>query len=331
MSQIRKPRIISPPYTCPRCGFYSENRSKIVYHLFTKRKVCPGIISRIELTDEVKNDVLVNRIYVCPQSVSPVVINNVQVYNNIGTIANLNNCKIDSILNNMDPVKKITKLINIRDDLNISNFENLVCDKLKKRMLIYENEDAPPFEEIDEKSILDLLQDILKANHVEDVSHFYNPKDNNICVRCVDTFEMVNVDECRRLMLEIIQQSTCIYERCIIQKLENKIETRKHEKFLNGYYYMINMCKLEPDTLQYTYNHIMYNKGDPEYNKTPTRVLSPKYSIFFNGNARFVTEEDQDKLLKALNDIIVCSGKINLEIIHTACKENSRYVDQLEQ
>lgn len=55
-----------PQYTCPRCGYSTVQRSHITAHMFQKAKPCPQLHD-IELTEEVKQFVLKNRIYTQPQ------------------------------------------------------------------------------------------------------------------------------------------------------------------------------------------------------------------------------------------------------------------------
>lgn len=50
-------------YVCPRCGYKSHRKSSMYNHFFKKSKSCPATKRLIELTDEVKNYVLNNKIY----------------------------------------------------------------------------------------------------------------------------------------------------------------------------------------------------------------------------------------------------------------------------
>lgn len=51
------------PYTCPRCNYNSDRRCDMVYHLFTAKRICPGVVRDMELTEEIKNSIIRNRIY----------------------------------------------------------------------------------------------------------------------------------------------------------------------------------------------------------------------------------------------------------------------------
>lgn len=51
------------PYTCPRCDFNTSKKSNMHTHLYGLKKVCPGIKSMVELTDDIKQHILDNRVY----------------------------------------------------------------------------------------------------------------------------------------------------------------------------------------------------------------------------------------------------------------------------
>ena len=50
-------------YKCPRCNFQTKKKTDMYRHLYDRKVVCPGIMSAIELSDEVKKYILANRIY----------------------------------------------------------------------------------------------------------------------------------------------------------------------------------------------------------------------------------------------------------------------------
>ncbi len=54
------------PYTCCRCGYKIKHKSCMIKHLYKRNKDCPGTVNDIELTDEIKEKILLNRIYKIP-------------------------------------------------------------------------------------------------------------------------------------------------------------------------------------------------------------------------------------------------------------------------
>jgi hypothetical protein len=53
----------SPEYECPCCGYQTIHKNDMRRHLYNKMKQCPKLLHDIELTDEIKEYILQNRIY----------------------------------------------------------------------------------------------------------------------------------------------------------------------------------------------------------------------------------------------------------------------------
>jgi hypothetical protein len=51
------------PYTCPCCGYTTTNKTDMRRHLYSNIKSCPKLLNDIELTDEIKDYILANRVY----------------------------------------------------------------------------------------------------------------------------------------------------------------------------------------------------------------------------------------------------------------------------
>lgn len=61
------PRRKLLPYHCPRCGYEIAKKSSMVSHFTTLKKPCPSIENDIDLTKEIKDYVLANKIYKIPK------------------------------------------------------------------------------------------------------------------------------------------------------------------------------------------------------------------------------------------------------------------------
>ena len=54
-------------YGCPRCGYETDIKQSMNLHLYKKKKPCPATVNNIELTDEIKEYILNNRVYKIPE------------------------------------------------------------------------------------------------------------------------------------------------------------------------------------------------------------------------------------------------------------------------
>jgi hypothetical protein len=55
---------LAPQYSCIRCGYSTKQRSHMENHLMKKKRPCPAVKNLIELTIEIKQHILNNRIYI---------------------------------------------------------------------------------------------------------------------------------------------------------------------------------------------------------------------------------------------------------------------------
>lgn len=51
------------PYCCIRCGYQTKFKTSIAKHFYDRAKPCPALVNDIELTEEVKQYILANKIY----------------------------------------------------------------------------------------------------------------------------------------------------------------------------------------------------------------------------------------------------------------------------
>jgi uncharacterized C2H2 Zn-finger protein len=67
---LKKPKKANkkPDYECPRCGYFTYQKTHIKTHLFKNKKPCPASKNLIELTDAIRQHVLENRVYQLPQA-----------------------------------------------------------------------------------------------------------------------------------------------------------------------------------------------------------------------------------------------------------------------
>lgn len=56
----------SRKYQCCRCGYETNNKSNMVHHFKKRVSMCAAVLENIELTDEIKEYILRNRIYKAP-------------------------------------------------------------------------------------------------------------------------------------------------------------------------------------------------------------------------------------------------------------------------
>jgi hypothetical protein len=82
------------PYSCPRCGYQTDRKGYMKGHLYDLKKECPSVIARVELTEDIKQDILKNRVYHIEDTPKPQ--SAFQIINNHNVITNFI-CGIDPL------------------------------------------------------------------------------------------------------------------------------------------------------------------------------------------------------------------------------------------
>ena len=59
----------SPLYECIRCNYTTPQKSNMRRHLYTLTDSCPALKNNIELTPEIKENILANRRYIIPKEI----------------------------------------------------------------------------------------------------------------------------------------------------------------------------------------------------------------------------------------------------------------------
>jgi hypothetical protein len=97
-----------PAYTCPRCGYNTSRKGNIRNHFATK-KACPPSLARIKLTDEIKEQVLLER-HIAPANITSNSHNTYQVSNNTINSHNTYNNHITFMINNHQQIPIDTQM-----------------------------------------------------------------------------------------------------------------------------------------------------------------------------------------------------------------------------
>ena len=62
--ETKHKKRITIPYTCIRCGYNTVDKFLMRRHLFERKNVCPGQVNMIQMTDEIRQCILDNKVYI---------------------------------------------------------------------------------------------------------------------------------------------------------------------------------------------------------------------------------------------------------------------------
>lgn len=260
------------PYKCPRCNYESVVKQNMKYHLNRKR-VCPKV-NDVELTPEIKESILINRIYHIPKQEK---------------ITNITNNNQTIQILNMSPDVKIEKLMshlnkeipNLQDSKYFRRMRNSLITH-KERL----NEDCRSMDDLF-KEIMEFLEDSLQNDE------FYN------CFIASNIFHVYDDDEWQKRTIPkgmkhfIKIMKTMIfdaYEVCLIRQLSNWRIRQKAKDALKEYYSFICSFDNIPTFLEERNNDnkLLYNKNEPQYDNEnySSFVILDELQILWNNIER---------------------------------------------
>lgn len=320
-------------YVCPRCSYTTVKRANIITHLERKRPCAD--INHLELTEEIKEIVLRNRIYHPPKedvNVKPTMnVTNNNVITNIQNIIN----------NNMTPVEKLMKyaeykdidLIPLDEDLN-DRYANLKY-KLKKA-----NESSgsastsstfastsaststsassrPYNHELRSKDFQKVIDEISQSNKKDfnDFNIIYDTKMNKISILDDDgEWKETLIQEALYEIIYLVQDNYFDeYETYLIKRTKygQSYDAQCAKELLREYYRFISIFDLQPFCIKDDTNFLK----DVEYGSTTIKdEFYPMY-LSIKDNVKL---GEKKNVHKTVLDIIKRNSAKNLNNLNTS-------------
>lgn len=285
------------PYTCICCGYETIYKTAMNTHLYTKKKPCPKIINDIELTDEIKQYILNNRIYKIPVvTINTHIINNNTIINNGNTINNF--------IANMDPIEKITKYTEHKN-VEMIDFNQSVEDKFSNNAKRLENNNYKYTFELkndDFLDIIDKISNISNGKQIEELNILYDPKLNRFKLFEDGDWEEMLVEKGIKKIIIILQNALFdAYEFYLIRNINSDKSYQKKQELkelLQEYYKFIGYFNVYPAVKDKSDGYILNDEENDVYE------LSDKYWNLYTSEDKNINKTDTKSIKKNVIDII---------------------------
>lgn len=261
-------------YTCIRCGYIIEFKSSMNKHLYKTKKQCPATSNDIELTNEIKDYILANRIYKIPKEEPKSIINNIQ-----------NNNTINNFIASMDTIEKINKYIEFKD-IDLSNYSDTIENGLEDKCRLLENKKTDV--EIETNDFFDIVDQVcsLARNNIEDFNIIFDEKYNKLKLYDYGSWnESIITSGIKTFLIKIQEVYWDNYEFYMIRKVElgNNFQNKsKSRELIIEYYKFIGCFDIEPSSKVSSDPEILYDAHlyDENYDDECKEVSEKYYSLY---------------------------------------------------
>lgn len=306
-------------YKCCRCNYETSHKGSMVNH-FKRKKPCPNL-NNIEMTDEIKQKILDNRIYHIPSvQYPPTTINNIHIYN---TILKL------------EPDVKIDLLM---EYLNIDMegiYDSKHFNRMRKHMLSYKDKEDE-HETVNCHHIEDLFKEIilfLKSffDENEPTKNMYNCFIKSNIFHMFDGYcwEKDTVPSGLKQLIHTMKNMIFdAYEICLIRQLLFIQKRCKAKEMLKEYYAFILSFDNIPTFLEERNNDnkLLYNKNEPKYNDEPAYVIIDElyqiWTIVGKEMKEYKKSSNKKTLKQIVNNHSYKTLRILDKIILSKCSED---------
>lgn len=278
------------------------------YHLHKRQKACPAIENDIELTDEIKDKIMKNRIYKIPKDPQRIVnqtINNINMMNNF--------------ISSMDPVSKITKLVNY-NNATVVPFEKVIENTFDE--IRYKLDDDPHDYELRENRLYEIVDEATRINSSNPIDYnlLFDSKQNKI-ILLDDTNkwrEMILSSGVRAIVNLIKDYFWDSYEKYLIRKIKNdKVYLRDRTRCLDRleeYYMCLGALDIPPYVKERC-------DGDVFHNDNMERDICDEFENIYEKNKSNMTSKEKAAMNAKLKDMF--------EAVKSNCKNNVSDLNKL--
>jgi hypothetical protein len=305
------------PYKCCRCGYTSPDKACMRRHLFASKKPCPGLHNDIELTTEIKESILNNRIYHYSE-------NNIttihQTINNINTVNNF--------IANMNPFDKINRYLEHKG-IDLIEFEQSVEDKYKRNAKRLEKNGYKFGFKLKTQDFLEIIDEISNVSaRLDEFNILYDTKLNKVKLYEAGVWEAMLVESGITKIIQTIQVYYLdSYESYLIRNIMSHdiemIKRQEYRELLDEYYKFLACFDITPFIKGKANNHILYNESDERYSAVIDVYNPSSYSI----------EEEFTMRYKKMADSVLKSEANNIKrkILDIIKRNTSQNVDEINK
>jgi len=283
--------MLLPPYTCICCGYDTRHKPAMRRHLYNRRS-CPKVLNDIQMTDEIREYILENRVYHIPKLQDQHKTIN-QTINNIHTVNNF--------VQSLDVLEKLASYTKYKS-LPVINAPDSIRDKLQHSIKSLEYQPSTP-EHVDppnlsKENLMNIVRDVsTSVKDLQDFNIIYDTKYDEILIFEDDAWQHYTVQTGLDLLFHHIQDCFLnAYEIYLVRRMyaaSTKYQERARCKELLTEYYKFLAA--------FNINAYVQGKNDFQIKYPAT---DPKHHTYVSPNdpLRYEIDEAMMKIYRSCKD-----------------------------
>ncbi len=313
------------PYTCIRCGYETRKKPDMKKHFYNRKKSCPSIKNKIELTEEIIKEILDNRIYhITKQQNTPT--NPQTVYNQ--TI--INNNTMYNYINKLDTMDKLNKITEYKK-IGLIGLEFSIEDKYIREIKRLEKDVYKygfTLKEADFLNIVDTITNV--ADNFEHCNVLYDTAMNKLKLY-KGSWENFILDIGVKELIQLIQDSYLYqYELYLLKKIYgskdgemiNYREIARYKESLEEYFRFIGIFDVKPYCYEKMNCDILENDDEDYSIEEKCRNQYEKLAI---------PKSEITKIKKIVTDLIKRNGKNNIKELNKLMIETMNIDEEFKE
>jgi hypothetical protein len=275
------------------------------YHLYERKKICPGLVNDIELTEEIKQKILENRVYKIPKvekPQTPTIIKNIQ-YNNT----------LNNYIGSMDTFEKLGKLMEYKQIETIS-LEESIEHKFGQRIDNMKGDKFKYGYDLGNNRLFDIVDEISKIRSFSDLNIIYDDKLKELNLFKSGCWENYLIDRGLREIIDVMKDIFLDhYEKFLLRKIfvseKNLRHKQEYKDHLMDYYKFIGCFEILP-YIQDKDDCDILGDDDGDFGKY---TVEEKYMPKYNEIVENMKRNEINKTKKSVDNILKNNTKKNLK------------------
>lgn len=311
-------------YKCPRCGYESHHKTNIKNHFFKTKKPCPATCGDIDLTEDIKEYVLTNRVYQ-EEPKAPSAIQHISQ-----TIYQFN--VLNQYISRLDTIEKLTKFTQHKQ-IELMGFEDMLEDKFGSKVRRLENNGFKYGFEMKTNDLLETIDEVSKVCNCKTLEEFnilYDNKFNRLKIYDGVWEDMLMTTGIKKLVETIQSYYWYAYECYLLRKIFGHAGTpspSKCRELLDEYFKFIGCLDVEPHFKGKNDFEILYNDDDDRHHEVVAPSEYEKWRISEEMGRRYnsirdnITKSEINGAKKEIMDIIKKNSMRNMDELNKRVAE----------